>query len=205
MERLYDQVKNHFDDALKSKYEDILSTHNIPFSSEEFPEDYFITFFVSNKDINIPKKKLSKYKQSHPSLWLSISPDRYPDFYPVKDFFILGNKEAKVINSSPIILFVQELEDKWRTEILAKVRNWINTLFSQTMLMYKEKYSITLSFFMLEMYIENPGKMFVTKLPNFRDLTFVTSSSPHTIIENEQLIQQQVEIISNSPFFKDAF
>ena len=205
MERLYDKVKKNFDDTLKSKYEDILSTNHIPFSSEEFPNDFFVTFFVSNKDINVPKKKLSKYKLNHPSLWISFTIDRYPDFYPIKAFFTSGNKNTEIVNSSPLILLAQELEDKWRTEMLAKIHNWINALFSQTMLMYKEKYSITLSFFMLEMYLENPEKMCITKLPNFQNLTFVTSSSPHKIIENEQLIKQQVENISSSPFFKEAF
>ena len=205
MERLYDQVKNHFDDVLKSKYEDILNKHNIPFSSEEFSKDCYATFFISNKDINIPKKNLSKYRLSHPSLWLSYSLERYPCFYPVKKFFTSGDTDSPVIDTSPMLSFIYELEEEWRNQIIAKVHNWINTLFSQTMLMYKEKYSITLSFFMLEMYIENPEKMYITKLPTFQDLTFVTSSSPYKIIENEQLIQQQVELISSSPFFKDAF
>ncbi len=203
MERLYDQVKKDFDDKLKSKLEDIVNQNHFPYASENLSKDCFVTFFASNQDINIPKKKLSKYKLAHPTLKFSYSLERYADFYKVKTILSdTSNNNSEVIKTFPMFLFSQELEPKWRNEIISRVHYWINTIFAQTMLMYKDIYSITLALFMIEMYIESPDKMYITKFPSFQDLTFVTSDHPPKVLDNEEIISRQVSSIENSPFFK---
>ncbi len=207
MERLYDQVKETIDNDLKSNFEDIMSKNQIPYLSEEQSIPCYVTFFAANQDINLPKKNMSKYKLSHPKLRLSYSVERYPDFLKLKKSFSSSAsiEKSDVIENTPFLFFYNELEPKWRTEITNKVKHWINTIFSKTMMMYKERYSITLGLFIIEMYIETPEKMYITKLPKFQDLTFVTSAKPPVIIDNEDIIKQQVELISNSPFFKGKF
>lgn len=202
MERLYEQVKNDFDATLKSNFEDIVNQNHFPYTSENFSKDCYVTFLASNQDIGLTKKNISKHKQNHPTLKLSYSLDRYPNFHEVKS--VLWSKERRLesIPNYPILLFPGELEPQWRRIIVPRVHNWINTIFAKTMLMYKEKYSITLAFLILEMYIETPEKMYITKFPSFEDLVFVTSERHPKILENDKIITQQVEIIKSSPFFK---
>lgn len=208
MDRLYVDFMNYFDDTLKSKFKSIMTEYKIPFTDEEFQEDCYVTFFASNQNIRIPKKKLSKYKMSHPTLKLNYSLERYPNFFDVKKTLfnsLKNNIPTPEISMKPIFLFPNELETKWRNIIISKIHYWINTLFSQTMLMYDDKYSVTLALLMLEVYIDNPDKMFITKLPTFEDLIFVSSNNQKMLVENDYLIEQQVEIAKNSPFFKDKF
>lgn len=203
MERLFDEVKESLDNDLKSNFESIVNQNNIPYAScMDSSKSCYATFFASNQDIHTPKKKLNKFKLSHPTLKISYSLDRYPDFYEVKK--ILGSTATSdvVIKTYPILFFYEDLEPKWRNEITTKVKHWINTIFAKTMVMYKERYSMTLGLMMMEMYLETPEKMCITKFPTFQDLTFVTSSKPIEIVDSIQFINRQVELIENSPFFK---
>ena len=86
MERLFDEVKESLDNDLKSNFESIVNQNNIPYAScMDSSKSCYATFFASNQDIHTPKKKLNKFKLSHPTLKISYSLDRYPDFYEVKN------------------------------------------------------------------------------------------------------------------------
>lgn len=204
MERLYDEIKSDFDNSLKSNFEIIINQNQFPFSNEEFPENCYVTFFASNQDLKISKKKLSNYKLSHPTLKFNYSLERFPDFHETKKIIYsdIKNNTQSIASMKPMFLFSSELETKWRDTIISRIHYWINTLFSQTLKMYEDKYSITLAFLMLEVYIDNPDNMFITKLPTFEDLIFVSSSNRKELINNDDFIKQFAEMIKNSPFFQ---
>lgn len=203
MERLYDEVKSSFDNSLKSNFESIVRQNQIPVSNEDFAENCYVTFFVSNQDLNVPKKKLSKYRQSHPKLQLNYSLERFPDFSETKNtiYSDLKNKTQSIATMKPMFLFGSELDAKWRNIILPRIHFWINTLFSQTLIVFEKKYSITLALLLLEVYVESPDNMFVTKLPTFEDLLFA-SSNRKTLIDGKDFINDFAKLIDESSFFQ---
>ena len=55
-----------------------------------------------------------------------------------------------------------------------------------------------------EIYLANPTEMFISKLPNFQDLCFVSDKNHKKCIDNDEFIRQQattLEELYASPFF----
>ena len=73
--------------------------------------------------------------------------------------------------------------------------------------MYKDSYCLTLARLPFEMYLESDTKMWITKLPSFMDLAFVTDTKIPQRVDLLDFLQTQENIAAqiSSQFNKNRF
>ena len=105
---IYAQLKQQINQDLQSSIIGLLDKHEFPYDfSNDRQEDFYVTFFVANKDYNISKKKLNKYRLTHPDIEIAYTA------YHTFDYEIATNSK---INSEYILtnltLFYHDVENQ---------------------------------------------------------------------------------------------
>lgn len=210
MWQTYDYIEN----TLRQRFLSTMDAHNIPYVlDKKCNPDFLVTFFVTNDDIPLPKKQATKYRITHPKIKITFSLAGSFDYEELLKS--LYSKETYSSNKSAddniilrdFSLLHSILRPDCAVEILSKIQIWAKDLLYNLLPMYKDSYCLTLARLPFEMYLESDTKMWITKLPSFMDLAFVTDTKIPQRVDLLDFLRTQENIaaqISNQ-FNKNRF
>lgn len=199
---IYAQIKQQINQDLQSSVIGLLDKHKFPYDfSNNRQEDFYVTFFVANKDYNISKKKLSKHRLTHPNIEIAYTLARSFDYDIVTN--PKTNTDFLLTNFT---LFYHDVEKpEYFVPMSAKVKIWTRTLIGALSTKYADKYGIKLFRMPIEIYMKSPDDMFISKIPEFEDLTFMATDFKNGKLIHQDFINKQAEMITEAQnlYFKD--
>lgn len=197
----YALVKNQMDNDLRTTLIGIMDKKQIPYNlNSNEDEDYYTTFFATNCDLKLPKKQQSKHRLANPQIDIVYTFKRNFNYKIVSDPNVTSARDVV----TKIMFIYRDLADpEWQIPITGKVKTWLRSILGSLSIYYAEKYSIKLARIPIEIWIKTPDEIFISKIPEFDDLTFVSTGSEIKLISNSEIIARQEEIynsIKDFPF-----
>lgn len=190
-----EMVKKQINDDLRTKILGIMDKKQIPYnlkSNED--EDYYTTFFATNCDLKLPKKQQNKHRLANPKIDLVYTFKRTFNYEIASDPNVTNAKEVV----TKIMFIYHDLADpEWHIPVTNKIKTWLKSIVGSLSIYYMEKYSIKLARLPIEIWIKTPDEIFISKIPEFEDLTFVSTGSDIKLISTSDFIAKQVEIYNN--------
>lgn len=204
---IYEQIHEQINNNLREQIVQALEANQIPYNFNSTDEDdYFVTFFVTNCDLALPKKLKNKHRLANPKVDIVYTFLRDFNFSNVISNPAIGQKMS---TTNLMYIFNDLANPEWQIPISNTVKTWSRFLIGKLSIYYKEKYGIQLAKMPIEIWIKSPNQMYISKIPTFDDLIFVSSDKNYVLIENSNILESQVEIVSqiknqNFPFRKDT-
>lgn len=204
---IYEQIHEQINTNLREQIVQALESSHIPYNLNSTDEDdYFVTFFVTNCDLALPKKLKNTHRLANPKI------DIVYTFYRDFNYSNVTSQPAvgrRLSTTNLLYIFNDLAKPEWQTPISNTVKSWTRFLIGKLSIYYKEKYGIQLAKMPIEIWIKSPSEMYISKIPTFDDLIFVSSDKNYVLIENSSILKNQVEIFSqiksqNFPFQKES-
>ena len=189
---IYERMKNEINKDMRDFILDVMNKKDIPHDLDSTrTEDYFLTIFVTNCDLTLPKKLRTKHRLANPAVDITFTAKRSFDYNAVVN--IHNNKNTPLFKL--MYMYSMLRDTSWHVPVSRAITAWARSMFSALMIMYRDKYGIKLARMPFEVWIDTPSNMLVTKIPCFEDLTFVSNDSSPKVIDTKKFIRNQADII----------
>ena len=174
------RVTQNFNSELQETLLDELETYDISTYPSEQPkcEDMCITVFAKP----VTPKVRKKYKSKTSTTELDIT-------FVVDTEFDLEKLAARKINPSKLIFLTISLEADSFESSVGKIKFWSRILFKAAERLYRDK-SLQLVLFPFEIYFDTSNNIYISRLPEFKDLRFLDSKK--TLVNNADYLNDQV-------------
>lgn len=188
----YEQMKVQLNEELRSKILEAISRSKLPCNFESEETYKFLTLFITlDGETGKSKKKLSKYEKTHPAIDISYSWERNFDY---KALVKLAETADDTILAK-LFLIHHDLESHtWYAPITNNLKSWSKVIFHTVYNFFLEKYGLKLYRLPLEVYVNTPEDMYISKIPAFEDLWFFENSSKKYVTIDE-IIYEQAETL----------
>lgn len=188
----YERMKNEIDKDMRDFILNVMNKKDIPYDLDSTrPEEYFLTIFVTNCDLSLPKKLRTKHRLANPAVDITFTAKRSFDYSAAAD--VHNNKNTPLFKL--MYLYSMLRDTSWHVPVSRALTAWARSMFSALMLKYRDKYGVKLARMPFEVWIDTPSNMFVSKLPRFEDLTFVSDDPSPKVIDTDKIIRNQADII----------
>ena len=200
----YDQIKVQLNEELRTTILQAISKSNLPCNLESEQTCKFLTLFITlDGETGKSKKKLSKYEKTHPAIDISYTWERNFDYKALVELATSVEKRNETVLAK-LFLIHSDLENhEWYGPITNSLKTWSKSIFHATHNFFYEKYGLKLYRLPLEVYVNSPEDMYITKIPAFEDLWFFEGSSKK-YVSSEQIICEQADTLRqiSETFFK---
>ena len=195
------KLYEHFNEQLAQNLIDTMKQNDISFNLNSCEDERYVTIFIYNKDIDLPKKYRTKARLAKPMVDVFYTRARNFDYKTVSTYeFKKENPEAEI---KPINFLWGDLENMNEfADIKAHIVSLSRALFTSATKLCADRLGTKLALMPIELYIPNFKGMYVSKLPSVEYLLHIEKNSSGKTTESVMsYIEKLDNSMSNSPFF----
>lgn len=195
------KLYEHFNEQLAQNLIDTMKQNDISFNLNSCEDERYVTIFIYNKDIDLPKKYRTKARLAKPMVDVFYTRARNFDYKTVSTYeFKKENPEAEI---KPINFLWGDLENMNEfADIKAHIVSLSRILFTSATKLCADRFGTKLALMPVELYIPNFKGMYVSKLPSVEYLLHIEKNSSGKTTESVMsYIEKLDNSMSNSPFF----
>lgn len=178
VERVITDLNNSLTDACNS----VITNYDIPLFKGEKQQNLALTIIVKAKNsaTSKPSKKNKKIKKAEVEIFYSVGLSF--------DISYLSNSKTPPIKLGMIFSITEPDKTQF---IYNRISYWSKPLFEKVASTFRE-YGLSLNTFPLEMYFDEDGTIYISKLPTFDDLIFFDKHDVTKNLDKKVFIEEQV-------------